>query len=303
MANKRQKKKKLKQQQRQQIKKSGYVGKPDRLSYKQLQVIIADLEKKEKEKEKKESRKNSRLSRISKKRFGLEKLGFSDATLSKKFSNSVIDKIKLSDIEKGNISRDKYPFLFDLEGFDYNRVYSFNGKKLYIAYRDFQGEIDIAEEFKKFSKYSNDELINGIDAIIHAIPTGQKNKPGTSGGKSGEYRFMLGSKETITIMNSETRNDDNRANRKRKNQKNYESMKEKRKKKRGHFKGDNVTWQKFKDKETGQFFNNITPRKLLEIANTILYNVTEDNRTAFYNRFYSDIVRTIPDMEKILPKL
>lgn len=273
-------------------------------------LIISDQNDQRKEKQSQKNRDKSVTSakrkrelqyqnRVIKKRFALEKMGFSDAMQRGKISNKKIDSIKLSDIENGNVNRESYPWLYYNVGFDFNRVYKFKGnKRMFVAFRDYQGELDIEDALREFSGRSDAELLDFLQGIVDTPPTYQRGVSGSSSGKAGDFKFIIAPQPVIDTFNRESYNETRRNKRVKAA---ADSPKNRRKKKRQQYKGDNVGFQVLKNGRRVSY-DEVTPYNLLVLANAIMYNVTESDRLSFYTRFYTDIVKDIPDMAEILPR-
>lgn len=237
--------------------------------------------------------------RVSQKRIYLDSIGVKGALERGVFSDKKIDSIKQKDIENNTVTRENYPWLFISKSFDFDKIYSFrNSQRMFVAFRDYQGELDISDALEQFSKYNNGALIDFLESIVNTSPSYQKGVSGSSSGKAGSYRFMVAPQEVIETFNKDTYNETKKDKRYLKNQ---DKGKKKRRSKRQQYKGDRVGYQVLKD-GTRVSFDKVTPRNLLIIANAIMYNVTEKDRADFYQRFYSDITKHIPDMMEILPK-
>ena len=242
------------------------------------ELIISDNQTRKKEKTAAKTGQNQRKTaanspylqfknRVTKKRFALEKAGFPEAMQRGKISDKKIDSIKLSDIENGHISRENYPWLFYNAGFDFDRVYKLkNGNRLFVAFRDYQGELDISDALEQFSKRSNAELLDFLEGIAHLPPSYKKGVSGSSSGKAGGYRFMVAPQEVIDVFNRDTYNETKKDKRAKRTQ---ESGKVKRKSKRQQYKGDKVGFQVLKDGNRVSF-GEVTPRNLLIVANAIM---------------------------------
>ena len=273
-------------------------------------LIISDQNDQRKEKQSQKNRDKSVTSakrkrelqyqnRVTKKRFALERMGFSDAMQRGKISNKKIDSIKLSDIENGNVNRESYPWLYYNTGFDFNRVYKFKGnKRMFVAFRDYQGELDIEDALREFSGRSDAELLDFLQGIVDTPPTYQRGVSGSSSGKAGDFKFMIAPQPVIDTFNREAYNETRRNKRAKAA---ADSPKNRRKKKRQQYKGDNVGFQVLKNGRRVSY-DEVTPHNLLVLANAIMYNVTESDRLSFYTRFYTDIIKDIPDMAEILPR-
>ena len=242
--------------------------------------IVSEYSRKRK---RKESRKQARETRIWGKRLALSDK-FPDALATGVFSDSRIDKITWEDIRGDKVSREKYPWVYGISGFDYNKVMKTkNGKAFYVAYRDFTGEHDLEGLLERFEKYSNEELIDFLESIVNTPETFVKGKSASSG-SAGDYRFEVGSKSFMQTFHGET----------------YNINRRKPKKKRQHT-GEFKGFQVLKSGRSNSF-DEATPRRLLIVANAICYNVTESNRVTFYNDFYNYVCEEFPDMEQILPR-
>ena len=297
------------------LRKQGYsyreINRMDAATRKKIStLIIADEREQRKEKQYPKKQENRRKSdktrralqtqnRITKKRFALEKAGFSDAMQRGKISNKKIDSIKLSDIENGRVNRETYPWLFYDTTFNFDKVYQFkNGKRMFVAFRDYQGELDIEDALNQFSRYSNGELLDFLQGIVETPPTYQRGVSGSSSGKAGGFRFMVADQGVIEMFNKDAYQQTVKDRRAKKSQ---DSGKTRRKKRRQQYKGENVGFQVLKDGRRVSY-DKVTPRNLLIMANAIMYNVTEQDRLTFYTRFYTDVTKDIPEMIQILPK-
>lgn len=274
------------------------------------ELIISDNTHKKKQKtvvketikERKKPKNNSYLTfknRVTKKRFYLDSIGVKGALERGVFSDKKIDSIKQIDIQNGSVNREKYPWLYVSKSFDFNRIYTFKkNNRMFVAFRDYQGELDIADALNDFSRYNDGALIDFLEHIVNTPASYQKGVAGSSSGRAGSYRFMVAPQEVIETFNKDTYNESRKDKRHLKNQ---DKGKLKRKKKRQQYKGDKVGFQVLKDGQRVSF-DKVTPRNLLIMANAIMHNVTEKDRVDFYRRFYDDITKNIPDMIEILPK-
>lgn len=304
------KKRQSKRKQRELLRQQGYsyrqINKLDTATKNKLvTLIISDKEDRKKEqkptavpKTDYQRRKLQRQNRITQKRFYLDSIGVKGALTRGVFTDKQIDHIKQKDIELGRVNRANYPELFQEMGFDYDQIYKLkNNERMFVAFRDYQGELDIETELARFSKESNGALLDGLEAIVNMPPTYRKGGKGDSSGKAGDFKFMVAEQETLQAFNKEAKKETAKDKRRLKNQ----SKASKRKLKRGHFKGDKVGYQVLKDGNRLSY-DKVTPRNLLIMANAIMYNVTEKDRITFYTRFYADVTRHIPEMLEILPK-
>ena len=232
--------------------------------------------------------------RVSEKRMELASLGYLKAIERGGYSDKQIDKVKLEDLRHPEkINRERYAWLFSGYGFDYDKIYTLkDGNAIYVAYRDYTQESSIEDHLATFSKHSNEQLLDELEAIVKQAPTyskSQKRKTrggsGGSSGKAGDMLFMVANKEVLKILHKDTY---------RKNRKS------KRREKTRQHSGNYVGYQVLK---RGRFntHTQVTPRNLLIMANAIMYNVTEFERIAFYRNFYKEITKNIPEMREILP--
>lgn len=236
--------------------------------------------------------------RVSQKRIYLDSIGVKGALERGVFSDKKIDSIKQKDIENNNVSRENYKWLFVSDSFDFNKIYTFkNNNRMFVAFRDYQGELDISDALAQFNKYNDGALIDFLEHIVNTPASYQKGVAGSSSGRAGSYRFMVAPQEVIETFNKDTYNETKKDKRHLKSQ----DKKSKRKNKRQQYKGDKVGYQVLKDGQRVSF-DKVTPRNLLVMANAIMHNVTEKDRVDFYRRFYDDITKNIPDMKEILPK-
>lgn len=248
--------------------------------------IVTEERKQNQRKQTRRKQVETRAKKLDFKRNSLEALGF-DRKYATRVKHEDIEAYKRGD--KNALSRDKYPFLY-FGKFDFNTVYSFkNNQRLYVAFRDYQGELDFSEILARYSKYSNGELVDFLESIVNTPPTYKKGVTGSSSGRAGDYKFMLAPQEIIKAFNNDTYNETRRNKYKKKN------------KRRMHSQGEKVGFQVLKNGRLNSH-DEVTPRNLLIVANALMYNITEQERGNFYSRFYTDITRHIPDMKEILPK-
>lgn len=227
------------------------------------------------------------------KRESLKALGFDEKFLK----TTYLRKIKISDIEeykKGNeyaLGIEKYPFLYEGYGFDFDKVYSFGTKGLYIAWLDYFGEETLENLMLRFNRYSNETLIQFLEGIVRTKPTYDKNAPnkgaGTSSGRAGGVNTGFYSEEAAKIMYDS----DNRR---------IDSFYQNENKKRAH----TITNKYYQLATTGDNFTikEINGRQLLVLLNAIFYNITEDDRHSIYETLYSGIVKRVEPFKRILPE-
>ena len=200
------------------------------------------------------------------------------------YTTKELDSIKISDIRKGNVSTDNYPFL---TGFDFTALYTIpDGKRMYFAYRDFSGETPLQELIAGVQGKSTDELIAELHNIVNMPMTAQAGKRGTSSGKGGVISYHCESQNLIIDFNyadNRTTKKDKRHNAKRQKETTY------------------AGYQVLKNGNRNSF-DKISGRGCLEIAVALMYNATEQSRADFYSAFYYDVTDTIPEMKRFMPQ-
>lgn len=295
----RKKKKQLKKEYTQVLIKSGK-------SKKEIQKSTFSVLKKESTfiitKEKKKSvRKNTFKNRVSVKRLELHALGFERAMQKKGNRNLIsdkkIDSVSIADIEKAKsninfITREKFPFLYETQSFDFYKIYECkNGNRLYFAYQDWTGDLpSFLENVNTYLSYNGESLLSFLEGAIRIPQTGKKGVSGSSSGKPATYRFQCGKQEIISTFHKDTYN--------------YKKKKSKRKKKDkyGHTLDYKQPFQVLKTPNGRNSIDRTTAHNLLAVVNAILYNINELDRQAFYSEFYPAINRVLPEIGKILPK-
>lgn len=237
-----------------------------------------ELKRKEKVRKKRESAKRLQTWKY----YELERQGVDTRFLT----STNLRKVKKKDIEKGNVSRETYVFLYE-KGFDFNKRYTFpKGRGLYIAWLDYSGEQTIAELMQKFNRFSNETLIEFLRSILNTPKQYSPSvKDSGSSGRAGNFRMAVTNDKIAVKMLSA----DNNA---------IKKSLENRKKKRTHT-GVNTFYQCITE-DGNPTIKSITGRELLIIANAIFYNITEDARDK-YGTFYKNIVNNIPAFAEILP--
>lgn len=299
MAKRRQQKKNLTKKQRELLKSQGFKEKDiKKLSSKQLEnetksiiqyISFWESESTVKEQEKrltKAIKRDKRKKLHSKKVYMLEELGYNIQNLNV----SLVRKIKLKDIETNNITMENYPDVFDVmqlttkqQRFNYNKVYKIpNGKAFYFAYCDYTAENDLDLLIQANSRKTPKELMQGIIRLLNTPPA-----ENGSNGKAGGYKYQFGTPSDISIFHSEKNKENKRA---------FE------RKSRVHTDRMYNGYQTLTDKDHFQnYFTEVTGKGVLTIAYTIMDNVTEFERFVFYERFYTNLVNSIPEFKEILP--
>ena len=206
------------------------------------------------------------------------------------------------------------------ETFDFEKVYQIpNGKKLHFAYRSLDGNIDISLELQYFNRLTNEQLLQELYKIKQMPQTRTKGERGSKGrtilssGKAGNGTIKLKSQQALQEEYNTQRKDNRRAdtrlkNEEKKGKNDFDKLLSKTAKRKNigfqHTEKLHVHWQNIKqldDDGSLKAYTEITPRKLLVIGNTILWNVTEAERGGLYNEFYTACCEIIPDMKTILP--
>lgn len=282
-----------KKKQKKLLLKQGYSEKEiNRLSSTKISKISKDIisqitiEKKKDEARKKKKDSAERL--FKKKYWGLQNLGI-DPSLCTRYR---LKKVKLKDIESGNISRENYPFLFSSYEFDFDKVYHYpEGIGLALRFRDYTEENGVNELMMTYDSLENETLITILEGIVNQPKTYNKNAPnngvGTSSGRAGTMRSSVTDEKTAQKM-IDSDND--------KVKKGLENEK----RKRVHT-GYRKLWQSF-TQNGSPIISSMTGHECLVMLNSVMYNITEDDRYTYYNGLYKNIVNFIPDFKVILPK-
>lgn len=284
MASKRLKKKRQKALLQQQVKAQAKLlnikeKEIKRSSFSSLQTLAQKAEKVQKETHRKKRADSRKQTRLKKQKY-LESLGIDVWKLRIKD----IDKVKIKDIESKKVNEKTYPHLFNQHNFDFDKVYILpEGKHFFFAYRDFAGERSFEEILSDYEGLPINVLLSRLENIVRLKPSYQKGVRGTSSGSAGEYKFQCADKSTIQMFNRETYNQNRRKSKRKRHQ------------------GQNRGFQVLKSGRNISI-DKVTPRRLLEVANAIMHNVTEIDRQTFYRNFYSAVSRTMPDFAEILPK-
>ena len=340
MANKRQSKKQQKKKQQQQLINKGFKRKDvQQLSSKNLNKLtsynipqkqvtntsdaLKYVQKKEEQKAKKrEYNRQYRAKKSAEKKHqrqlkeqALERLlGIPPIEYSKKLTAKFLDSLDLENFKNGTYKRDDFieyvpeKHRTSAELFDWDEEYTMpEGKKLHFAFRSLNGEIDMEEELKRFSKNSIESLLSFLRYIKNMPLTGSRNVQGKKGhnigssGKAGEGDVKLITQNSLTELIGKTRYNQNRRS------KTWKSKISNRAKKQGVYYQQSFIdyhWQYIRQiDENGRptAYEKITGRKLLIIANAILWNLRENDREGWYNDFYSIAIEVIPELKNILP--
>ena len=284
MANKRQKKKIEKR--RLQNKVVAQTGKKEKevqkYSYKQLDTIVSQNNKKAHKKKQRNLTYKKKTDFLLSHNIPIEGL-----------TKTQINKIKISDIESGNVNINNYPFL---KGriFDFNepKVLSEN-KRLYFAYRDYSQNKDFKGILSEYSGMTDQQLLKEFNRLAKLKPTFRKTKKKKSdsntplnetSGQAGTYKFMYNTQDGIEIFHNDT---------KKENRKKPKKAREH----GGEFKGYQVL------KSNGRVsIDTASPRKILEVGCGIMSSVTEWDRVAFYKQYHKMIEKEFPELCELIPK-
>lgn len=272
-----------------------------RISFKSLQSITEKLEeekqqRKKEEEQKKQQKKQSRKEYIQKTRqFKKEFLEIKGIDPFQ-FSLKQLDSIKLKDIRNNRFSEKTYPQFYPKKstvtipkGFDFEKKVKLkNGERMYFAFRDFTGETCFGDIIEFHKQLSNEELLERLWKIATKYPTYNKKEyriskkqRGGSSGSAGDFKYICSSSIVIKELQSDV----------------YNTNRRKRTKEHtGDYKGFQVL------KNGGRnSYDVVSPRGLLIIANSIMWNITEWDRIAFYKNFRSDVEEHLPEFAKLLP--
>ena len=284
MANKRVRKKiEKKRAQRELVRTQKYSEKE--LRKKSYNDLLSISEKESKRQARKDYKNKLRSRKIEE----LEKRGFDRS----QFKLSSLDKIKIKDLESGNFNRENYSWVFGIDKFDFDKIYTLkNGEVVQFAFRDFAGETSLEDIISQYEGLSPERLIDILENLNSIRPNyskGAKKKGGgNSSGAAGDYKFLCGDKAAAVASRSETNAENTRLRR--------------HPKRKAHGAHNYTGYQFLKPNGHYTFTDQITPRRLLEVTCAIMANVTEWDRVNFYKRVYNDLVaRHMPDLLPLLP--
>ena len=235
---------------------------------------LLSLSQKAKSIQRKEQRKSARQ----RKEQHLKNIGVDLFGLQKK----QIDKIKLKDIENRNVTEENYPFIF--YRLDFNKKYRLpDNQNLFFGFQDYSGNSTFNEILADFKNRSDHFLLEHLKSLVRKPHTYSKGVEGSSSGMAGTYTFLATEERNILLFNSEVKEENHKPHR--------------RKKHTGRYKGTQVLRS-----DGSVAIKEVTPHKLLVVANAIMKHVTETDRNDFYNRFYTEMQTAIPAFGKILPE-
>lgn len=282
----RQRKKQKERELRKQLRINGYSK--EQIKKKSKKELYSDYNRIENQRKieqakinkRREKARNQRADLHRKKVLALEEQGYSWARF---LPEGITRKIKLSDIENGNVSRETYPQLFEKYDttFDYDKKYELpSGVSFYVAFRDYSCNVNIRDIIKEQKKKSNEQLLEELKHW-NSTPKSYTGKSGTSSGVAGDMVVMIGNSGAVKY----TQVDAMTKNRSRKTREHD-----------GEYKG----FQSIKLRDS-VFNKEMSAREILVIATAIMPNVTEEDRKDFYIKLYSGL-RHIPEIQEILPE-
>ena len=159
---------------------------------------------------------------------------------------------------------------------------------MYFAFRDYACETDFEDLIKFHQTLSNEDLLNRLWKIATLRPTfnkdtqrATKGNSGTSSGSAGDFKYICSSYAVYMHAYNESYN------------------RNRRKATREHT-GTHKGYQTLKNGSKNTF-DTVSPRGLLIIANSLMYNITEWERVSFYKEFYFDVKKHIPEFGELLP--
>lgn len=278
MSNKRIKKKQQKTKLQKNLITKGYQEKELKKStFKSLLSIAQKEEKREKKRKSAELTHNKKIAY-------LQAIGVNTDNLSK----NDLRKVKVKDLEQGKINRLNSPWLYRRK-INWNKtVHLADGKAFLIAYRDFSGERSFSECLSDFEGLSVEQLLQYIKYIMGLGHQYNKRIRSGSSGSAGDYKFIYGSEHFIELSNEHIKKE-NENEPKRFHNPWRESQRT--------YKGFQIL------KSNGSVaIKSFTPKRLLVVANAVLHNVTELERTAFYKSLYRMIEKEVNEMTDYIPK-
>lgn len=326
MANKRQKKKQLKKDiiheklvrsgiEPNKIKKKSQIKKEYKLILaeqrkEEKRKLIEEKQKKQKKKEYNDRYRAKKRKERTEKRILMERITGVPMLEWQRGSLSKIDKLSLDQIRRGDFYIPEitgHGSAKDLPGFDFNKEYHVpDGQKLVIAFRALNGEINIYDELQRFDRYSDQDLIGYLRTIKNTPMTGTRGKKGSVGknigssGAAGEAMISLGKQSAFDELYAAAYNENRRSN-------TFAKKINKRAAARGiglQHSGIDYHWQYIRQKEGNRLkaYTKISAHKLLVIANAVMHNIRETDRSGFYQYFYEYAIDIILDMKHILEK-
>lgn len=281
-----QRKKQKERELRQQLRKSGYSK--EQIKKKSTKELYNDYNrienqrkiKEQKEQVRKEKARKQRADLHRKKVLALEEQGH---TWARFLPEGITRKIKLSDIESGNVSHETYPQLFEKydTSFDYDKKYELpEGVVFYVAFRDYACNCNIRDIIKDQKQKSPEQLLKEL-AHWNSQPKTYNGTSGTSSGSAGDMVVMIGKQGAVrhTQLDAMTRN---------------------RSKKLREHDGEYKGFQSIKLRDS-VFNKEVSLKEILVIATSIMPNITEEDRKNFYLNLYNGL-RHVPEIQEQLPK-
>ena len=211
----------------------------------------------------------------------LENMGFEFA---RNIPESQTRKIKLSDLERGNVSREtfsKYDTQSAFMPFNPDKIYRLpDDIQFYVAFRDFACENNIKDIIDTQKEKSIEELEEELKHWNETPMTYDSTTKKGSSGSPGDMVCTIGDSGTVKYVQQE-------------------AMAKNHTKKTREHSGDYKGFQSIKLRES-VFNKDVSYREILVIATSIMPNVTEVDRKNFYENLYNGL-RHIPDIQKKLP--
>ena len=236
--------------------------------------------KEQKEQVRKENARKQRADLHRKKVLALEEQGI---TWARNLPEGITRKIKIKDIESGNVSRETYPRLFEKfdMSFDYDKKYQLpEGVVFYVAFRDYACNCNIRDIIKDQKKKSPEELLKEL-AHWNSHPKTYNGTSGTSSGSAGDMVVMIGKQGAVRHTQ-------------------LDAMVKNRSKKLREHDGEYKGFQSIKLRDS-VFNKEVSLKEILVIATAIMPNITEEDRKNFYLNLYNGL-RHVPEIQEQLPK-
>lgn len=248
-----------------------------RASLKTLQSLTEKADKVQKVNRLK--RRNERREELyNEKKIALDRMGIDVNRLTKR----QIMSVKLKDIQERNINEESYPSIWYAINFDKTYILP-KDSYLFFEFRDFAGERSFDDILDDFEKMTPEQLLLSLKTIVEMPHSYNKKTRSGSSGVAGDYKFIASTDENIYLFHQEINEElENKTHRKRHT---------------GMFKGFQRLYS-----NGSPIIRKATPRRLLVVANAMMYNITEIDRDSFYKQFYWAMKKAIPELFRILPK-
>lgn len=202
-----------------------------------------------------------------------------------------IEKVSMAEVKNGKLKPDTI-YKFRRYAFNWDKVYSLEPERLYVAFQDFAGERDLKDILSEQKSKSNSQLLYEIHTIVNMPLTYRRGK-NTSSGRAGSAIFACGSGGKFGTLWDDyikVRSYNNHIN----SLLRHNSGKIR-------YKGERNGWQvlKWGSKSTT---DSITPRIAIEIINGLMWNVTELERGILYASFMRMVRNHMEDLIEFLPE-